>query len=163
MPDECHADASRSIDCQPKNARSAPDCRPIPKPNDSTSRRRSSGSLWPSAPSKTAMVSDPPMATRKHESGPPMDLANMRAQGVRSLAVYCLNQRCLHRAVFNVDSYSGTVLVQSFGPKMVCEKCGTIGADARPNWSEISGTVAHRRPRPPCQPVRPNGPLAHRY
>jgi hypothetical protein len=25
------------------------------------------------------------MAPRKHESGPPMDLANMRRQGVRSL------------------------------------------------------------------------------
>jgi hypothetical protein len=29
--------------------------------------------------------------------------------------------------------------VQSFGPKMVCAKCGVIGADARPNWKEKPG------------------------
>ncbi len=29
--------------------------------------------------------------TLKHPPGPPMDLANMRRQGVRSLAAYCLN------------------------------------------------------------------------
>ncbi len=32
------------------------------------------------------------MAQRKHEPGPPMDLANMRRQGVRSLIAYCLNE-----------------------------------------------------------------------
>jgi hypothetical protein len=26
--------------------------------------------------------------------------------------------------------------VPSFGPRMVCTKCGIIGADARPNWLE---------------------------
>jgi hypothetical protein len=45
----------------------------------------------------------------------PMDLANMRENGVRSLAIYC------H---------------QCHGPKMVCTKCGTTGADVRPNWPE---------------------------
>jgi hypothetical protein len=34
------------------------------------------------------------MATRKHEAGAPMDLANMRAQNVRSLVAYCLNCAC---------------------------------------------------------------------
>jgi hypothetical protein len=29
-------------------------------------------------------------------------------------------------------------LVPSFGPRMVCTKCGTIGADVRPNWKERS-------------------------
>jgi hypothetical protein len=28
------------------------------------------------------------------------------------------------------------VTVPSLGPKMVCTKCGTIGADVRPNWLE---------------------------
>jgi hypothetical protein len=32
-----------------------------------------------------------------------MDLANMRALGVNRLAVFCLNPRCLHRAVLDVD------------------------------------------------------------
>jgi hypothetical protein len=26
--------------------------------------------------------------------------------------------------------------VKSFEPRMVCTKCGTIGADVRPNWRE---------------------------
>jgi hypothetical protein len=36
----------------------------------------------------------------------------------------------------NVDHLPGDVTVPSLGPKMVCTKCGTIGADARPNWLE---------------------------
>jgi hypothetical protein len=28
------------------------------------------------------------------------------------------------------------VLVPRFGPRMVCTRCGIIGADARPNWKE---------------------------
>ena len=35
--------------------------------------------------------------------GPPMTLANMRAQGVRSLWVVC--ELCHHEAVLNVDGY----------------------------------------------------------
>jgi hypothetical protein len=35
--------------------------------------------------------------------GPPMTLANMRAQGVRSLWVVC--EFCRHDAVINVDGY----------------------------------------------------------
>jgi hypothetical protein len=26
--------------------------------------------------------------------------------------------------------------VPTFGPRMVCTRCGIIGADARPNWPE---------------------------
>jgi hypothetical protein len=36
----------------------------------------------------------------------------------------------------NVDHLLGDVPVPSLGPKMVCTKCGTIGADVRPNWLE---------------------------
>jgi hypothetical protein len=46
----------------------------------------------------------------------PMDLANMRQNGVRSLDV----QRN--------DHLPGDLTPPSFGPKMVCTKCGTIGA-----------------------------------
>jgi hypothetical protein len=35
----------------------------------------------------------------KHPPGPPMDLANMRRQGVRSLIAYCLNDSCRHQAL----------------------------------------------------------------
>jgi hypothetical protein len=42
------------------------------------------------------------MAEDKHEPGSPMDLANMRRQGVRSLIAYCLNDACRHQAVIEV-------------------------------------------------------------
>jgi hypothetical protein len=64
----------------------------------------------------------------------PMDLANMRQNGVRSLAVQC--RGCRHEVIMNVDQFPGDVPVPSLGPKMVCTKCGTIGADVRPNWLE---------------------------
>ena len=64
----------------------------------------------------------------------PMDLANMRQNGVRSVVVQC--HQCLHELIMNVDHLPGDVTVPSLGPKMVCTKCGTIGADARPNWLE---------------------------
>jgi hypothetical protein len=63
-----------------------------------------------------------------------MDLANMRQNGVRSLDVQC--NQCRHRVIVNVDHLPGDVTVPSFGPRMVCTKCGTIGADVRPNWKE---------------------------
>jgi hypothetical protein len=33
----------------------------------------------------------------------------------------------------NVDHLPGDVTVPSFGPRMVCTRCGTIGADVRPS------------------------------
>ena len=44
----------------------------------------------------------------------PMDLANMRQNGVRSLAVQC--RGCLHEVIMNVDHLSGDVTVPSLGP-----------------------------------------------
>jgi hypothetical protein len=32
------------------------------------------------------------------------------------------------------DPWLDDVPVPSFGPRMVCTRCGIIGADARPNW-----------------------------
>jgi hypothetical protein len=63
-----------------------------------------------------------------------MTLANMRANGVRSLAVSC--HLCHHEAVLSADPWPDHVPVPTFGPRMVCTRCGIIGADARPNWRE---------------------------
>ena len=63
-----------------------------------------------------------------------MTLANMRANGVRVLAVHCTI--CRHAAHLNVDRFDGSVPVPAFGPRMICTRCGIIGADARPNWTE---------------------------
>jgi hypothetical protein len=64
----------------------------------------------------------------------PMTLANMRALGVRSLAVTCL--LCNHEAALPADGFPPETPVPAFGPRMVCTACGIIGADARPDWRE---------------------------
>ena len=63
-----------------------------------------------------------------------MTLENMRHNGVRSLWVHC--NQCRHTATMKVDHYPEDLTVSSFGPRMVCTRCGIIGADARPNWKE---------------------------
>jgi len=71
---------------------------------------------------------------------PPMTRGNMRANGVQSLRVHC--EACHRDAVINVAQYPDAIPVPAFGPRMVCTRCGMIGADARPNWREsrASGT-----------------------
>ena len=64
----------------------------------------------------------------------PMTLGNMRANGVRSLAVSC--RKCNHETVIHADKWSGQMLGPSFGSRMVCTKRGTVGADVQPNWRE---------------------------
>jgi hypothetical protein len=69
------------------------------------------------------------MSTRpRSQAGLPMTLANMRANGVRSLDVCC--SQCHHRAIMSADP-PDHVPVPMFGPR-----CGIIGADSRPNWRE---------------------------
>jgi hypothetical protein len=67
----------------------------------------------------------------------PMTLGNMRANGVRTLAAWCLGRGCNHFRVLDVSSYPDDVPVPSFGPRLRCEVCGNLVADARPNWNEI--------------------------
>jgi ribosomal protein S27AE len=64
----------------------------------------------------------------------PMNLENMRQNCVRSLDIQCF--QCLHGVILNVDHLPGDLTVTSFGPRMVCTKCGMVGADVRPNWKE---------------------------
>jgi hypothetical protein len=72
-----------------------------------------------------------------------MDFANMRANGVRSLAIQC--HECQHERIMNVDHLPGRVIVPSFGRRMVCTYCGTIGSDVRPNWQK--STQKNKIPR----------------
>ena len=75
-------------------------------------------------------------------SGPPMDLANMRENGVRALHVSCLD--CRHDADVNVDEYPGHLEVPSFASRMKCTACGSRRASVRPAW--------HTRPTDIPQP-----------
>ena len=69
--------------------------------------------------------------------GPPMTLANVRENGVRSLSVTC--ELCRHAALINADAFDDAMPLPAFGPRMVCTGCGIVGADVRPNWQERSG------------------------
>jgi hypothetical protein len=63
-----------------------------------------------------------------------MTLGNMRANGIHSLAV---GSACATTRRSSVQRrWPDNVPVPAFGPRMVCTKCGIVGADARPNWRE---------------------------
>jgi hypothetical protein len=40
--------------------------------------------------------------------------------------------------ILNVDHLAGDLTIPSFGPRVVCTKCGTIDADVRPNCGEVT-------------------------
>jgi hypothetical protein len=48
----------------------------------------------------------------------PMTLANMRENGVRSLAISCGAIRCNHCAVMDMNGFPDDVTVPSFGPRL---------------------------------------------
>ena len=60
-----------------------------------------------------------------------MDLANMRANGVRSIYMWCLD--CGHDATVNVDDQPGHFAVPSFAQRMKF-KCGSRNVSVRPAW-----------------------------
>ena len=77
--------------------------------------------------------------------GPPMTLGNMRANRVRTLDAWCLARGCNHHSVVDVNALPDDVPVPSIGPRLRCERCGHLGADARPNWSEYRAPGMGRR------------------
>ena len=65
--------------------------------------------------------------------GPPMTFGNMCANEVRRLDVHC--PLCRHEAVLDNDQYPDDLPAGTIAPRMVCTRCGGIGAaDLRPNW-----------------------------
>jgi hypothetical protein len=66
-------------------------------------------------------------------TGPPMDLANMRRNGVRSLWASCLD--CHHHATVNVDDQPDHLAVPSFAKRMKCSKCEGQRVHVMPAWS----------------------------
>jgi hypothetical protein len=78
------------------------------------------------------------MAQLKHEAGPPMDLGNMRRQGVRHLIGFCHNDSCRHQALIDVSDCPDQLEIRWFQPRAKCAKCGCRNVDVRPNWNEGS-------------------------
>jgi hypothetical protein len=74
-----------------------------------------------------------------------MTLGNMRANGVRTIAAWCSTRDCHHSAVVDVERLGDDVPVPSLGPRLRCERCGHLGADARPNWKERAPPSLFRR------------------
>ena len=75
--------------------------------------------------------------------GPPMDLENMRANGVRSLLASCLD--CHRDRTVNVDHLPGHLAVPSFARRMVCSKCGSKRVAVRPAWATRANQIPHPR------------------
>ena len=76
-------------------------------------------------------------------NGPPMDLENMRRNGVRSLLVYCLD--CDHDATVNVDNQPGHLFVPSFAARMKCSECGGKRVTVMPAWHTRTNLIPHPR------------------
>ena len=58
----------------------------------------------------------------------PMTLGNMRANGVRSLIVACLNVKCRHEAIVNVDDQSNDAFVPALDRLTSASKTGQAAA-----------------------------------
>jgi hypothetical protein len=84
---------------------------------------------------------DDPPAKRRPETyrGPPVTLGHMRAHGVRRLLIYCSTGLCHHSATIEADRWPDDTAVRDLCSKAVCTKCGMIGADVRPDWTQRPG------------------------
>jgi hypothetical protein len=86
----------------------------------------------------------------RSKPGPPMTLANMRANGVRAVTATC--QACGREADVNVDALPETVTVPKAGQRLRCSSCGGKTISTRPAWhtgSHRPGTPDYHRERPP--------------
>jgi hypothetical protein len=61
-------------------------------------------------------------------------LGNIRGHGCRNVLIYCSSLHCNHSATLNADWLPDETPIRSLCPRMVCTKCGMIGADVRPDW-----------------------------
>ncbi len=78
--------------------------------------------------------------------GPPMSLANMRANGVRAVIATC--EACGREADVNVDAVSETTLVPEAGRCLRCSACGGKRINTRPAWHLGRDNWGRDRPAP---------------
>jgi hypothetical protein len=62
-------------------------------------------------------------------------LGHIRSHGCRNLLVYCSSINCSHSAGMNADHLSDETYIRPLGARMVCTRCGHLGADVRPDWA----------------------------
>jgi hypothetical protein len=68
----------------------------------------------------------------RSKPGPPMTLANMRANGVRAVTATC--EACGRSADVNVDALPESVHVPEAGLRLRCSACGGKTISTRPAW-----------------------------
>ena len=74
--------------------------------------------------------------TPRRYTGPPMDLANMRLNGVSSLYAWCLD--CGHDGTVNVDHLPGHLAVPAFAKRMKCTPAAAAGVSVSGRRGELS-------------------------
>jgi hypothetical protein len=74
------------------------------------------------------------MAPRKAEAFKPVTMGHIRGHRRRDQLVYCISGQCHHSATMNGDWLADDVPVRSLCARMVCTRCGMVGADVRPDW-----------------------------
>ena len=117
---------------------------------------------------RLSFLTSNPVAQRKHEPGSPMNLANMRRQGVRNLIAFCLNDACRHTAVIEVWSYPPETEIAYFRNRVVCAKYGARRhkIDVRPTGRKHRAQLMTGAGMKRCRVVsdgwliRPNSPGA---
>ena len=77
--------------------------------------------------------------------GPPMTLANMRANGVHAVSATC--EACNHQADVNVDALPETLTVPKVGLSLQCSQCGGKMINTRPAWHAAYRQGAPSSPR----------------
>lgn len=61
-------------------------------------------------------------------------VGHIRGHGCRDLLVFCGAIDCNHSAVLSADRFPDEALIRPLGRRMVCTRCGHLGADVRPDW-----------------------------
>jgi len=78
---------------------------------------------------------------------PPMTLAGMRSQGIRSLWATCTAPRCGHEAKINADGLPDDLPVPDVALKLRCSRCGGRRISTMPDWSESAWHRSHGQGR----------------
>ena len=67
-------------------------------------------------------------------------MGHIRGHGVTRLLVYCGNAVwCHHSATVDGDFLPDETQLIPLCERFVCTRCGVIGADVRPDWSQHTG------------------------
>jgi hypothetical protein len=72
---------------------------------------------------------------RKVETFEPVTMGHISRPRCRDLLTYCGSINCNHSAALNADQMADDTAIRQLAARMVCTKCGHVGADIPPDWS----------------------------